>query len=204
MLVRLLQEREQSARLHGAGAVVLRSERAGAELAAWAEASTLLRCCASACPLLALPTSTIAAAFSPDGELLASTQCVGDGFVARGPRRETAVHAERALFPPPSGDHTVKLTLWRTGVCVRTLVGHRRTPWVVRCPLVASARLPLTAPPAGPLPPAQQRAAGQRLVGLRGPAVGRARRHANRSLRLRCACPALAPIVRLSSARCSA
>lgn len=31
-----------------------------------------------------------------------------------------------------SGDHTVKLMCCRTGRCVRTLEGHRRTPWVVR------------------------------------------------------------------------
>jgi activator-of-BECN1-regulated-autophagy protein 1 len=37
------------------------------------------------------------------------------------------------LSPPArSGDHTVKLICSRTGVCVRTLTGHRRTPWVVR------------------------------------------------------------------------
>ena len=50
------------------------------------------------------PRSTIAAAFSPDGKLLASTH----------------------------GDHTVKLIDCRTGRCVRTLTGHRRTPWAVR------------------------------------------------------------------------
>ena len=31
-----------------------------------------------------------------------------------------------------SGDHTVKLICCQTGRCVRTLLGHRRTPWVVR------------------------------------------------------------------------
>ena len=31
----------------------------------------------------------------------------------------------------PSGDHTVKIVSCETGQCVRTLEGHRRTPWVV-------------------------------------------------------------------------
>lgn len=40
--------------------------------------------------------------------------------------------------PPPtrldarSGDHTVKISCARTQRVVRTLTGHRRTPWVVR------------------------------------------------------------------------
>lgn len=31
-----------------------------------------------------------------------------------------------------SGDHTVKLISCRTGRCLKVLMGHRRTPWVVR------------------------------------------------------------------------
>ena len=30
-----------------------------------------------------------------------------------------------------SGDHTVKVICVRTGKCLQTLTGHRRTPWVV-------------------------------------------------------------------------
>ena len=32
---------------------------------------------------------------------------------------------------PCSGDHTVKVICVRTGKCLQTLTGHRRTPWVV-------------------------------------------------------------------------
>ena len=31
-----------------------------------------------------------------------------------------------------SGDHTVKIICCRSGVCLKVLSGHRRTPWVVR------------------------------------------------------------------------
>jgi WD40 repeat protein len=31
-----------------------------------------------------------------------------------------------------SGDHTVKIICCRTGQCLKVLLGHRRTPWVVR------------------------------------------------------------------------
>jgi hypothetical protein len=44
-------------------------------LRAWAEADSLRRCSASYCELSPPTRSTIAAAFSPDGSLLASTQC---------------------------------------------------------------------------------------------------------------------------------
>ena len=50
------------------------------------------------------PRSTIAACFSPCGELIASTH----------------------------GDHTVKVVRSRDGLCVRTLSGHLRTPWAVK------------------------------------------------------------------------
>ena len=73
-------------------------------LRAWAEGDALARCTATYSELRPAPRSTIAAAFSPDGKLIASTH----------------------------GDHTVKLIDCRTGACLRTLTGHRRTPWVVR------------------------------------------------------------------------
>ncbi|XP_057428323.1 uncharacterized protein LOC130721538 [Lotus japonicus] len=55
------------------------------------------------CPLLPPPRSTISAAFSPDGKVLASTH----------------------------GDHTVKLIDCQTGNCLQVVVVHRRTPWVL-------------------------------------------------------------------------
>eukprot|EP00873_Tetraselmis_striata_P042308 jgi/Tetstr1/462572/TSEL_007558.t1 len=75
-----------------------------ADLPRWVESDFLRRCSATYCPLRPAPRSTIAAAFSADGTLLASTH----------------------------GDHTVKLVCCRTGKCLQTLHGHRRTPWVVR------------------------------------------------------------------------
>ena len=73
-------------------------------LRSWAESDALRHCTATYSELRPAPRSTIAAAYSPDGTLLASTH----------------------------GDHTVKLLDCRTGRCVRVLTGHRRTPWVVR------------------------------------------------------------------------
>ncbi|KAL6581912.1 hypothetical protein OROMI_005926 [Orobanche minor] len=74
------------------------------ELRSWAEAESLLHLSAKYCPLVPPPRSTIAAAFSPDGKILASTH----------------------------GDHTVKIIDCQTGTCLKVLIGHRRTPWVVR------------------------------------------------------------------------
>ncbi|CAI9771205.1 unnamed protein product [Fraxinus pennsylvanica] len=74
------------------------------ELFSWAEAESLLHLAAKYCPLLPPPRSTIAAAFSPDGRTLASTH----------------------------GDHTVKIIDCQTGILLKVLNGHRRTPWVVR------------------------------------------------------------------------
>ncbi|GFP81962.1 activating molecule in becn1-regulated autophagy protein 1 [Phtheirospermum japonicum] len=74
------------------------------ELRSWAEAESLLHLSAKYCSLVPPPRSTIAAAFSPDGNTLASTH----------------------------GDHTVKIIDCRTGTCLKVLTGHRRTPWVVR------------------------------------------------------------------------
>lgn len=84
----------------------LSQEAMSAKLAliSWVEAESLLHCTAKYCPLQPAPRSTIAAAFSPDGTILASTH----------------------------GDHTVKIICCKTGLCLKTLCGHRRTPWVVR------------------------------------------------------------------------
>ncbi|KAL2612392.1 hypothetical protein R1flu_024084 [Riccia fluitans] len=73
-------------------------------LVTWLEAESLTHSTAKYCPLQPAPRSTIAAAFSPDGNTLASTH----------------------------GDHTVKLICCRTGHCLKVLSGHKRTPWVVR------------------------------------------------------------------------
>ncbi|KAG6748903.1 hypothetical protein POTOM_048841 [Populus tomentosa] len=79
-------------------------------LISWAEAESLRHLSAQYCPLVPPPRSTIAAAFSPDGKTLASTQQV---FLL-------------------CGDHTVKIINCQTGICLKVLMGHRRTPWVVR------------------------------------------------------------------------
>ncbi|KAK7245283.1 hypothetical protein RIF29_40122 [Crotalaria pallida] len=81
---------------------IARDARRG--LQSWVEAESLRHLSAKYCPLLPPPRSTIAAAFSPDGKVLASTH----------------------------GDHTVKIIDCETGSCLKVLVGHRRTPWVVR------------------------------------------------------------------------
>ncbi|CAK7349488.1 unnamed protein product [Dovyalis caffra] len=73
-------------------------------LISWVEAESLRHLSAKYCPLVPPPRSTIAAAFSPDGKTLASTH----------------------------GDHTVKIIDCQTGNCLKVLMGHRRTPWVVR------------------------------------------------------------------------
>ncbi|XP_062198906.1 uncharacterized protein LOC133901567 isoform X2 [Phragmites australis] len=74
------------------------------DLFSWAESQSLHRWSAKYCPLVPAPRSTIAAAFSPDGRTLASTH----------------------------GDHTVKIIDYQTGKCLKELLGHQRTPWVVR------------------------------------------------------------------------
>ncbi|KAI3760217.1 hypothetical protein L1987_50608 [Smallanthus sonchifolius] len=74
------------------------------ELLSWVEAESLVCLSAKYCSLTPSPRSTIAAAFSPDGKILASTH----------------------------GDHTVKIIDCHTGKCLKVLSGHRRTPWVVR------------------------------------------------------------------------
>ncbi|KAK3132396.1 hypothetical protein QOZ80_6AG0520790 [Eleusine coracana subsp. coracana] len=74
------------------------------DLFSWLESQSLHRWSAKYCPLVPPPRSTIAAAFSPDGRTLASTH----------------------------GDHTVKIIDYQTGKCLKELIGHQRTPWVVR------------------------------------------------------------------------
>jgi len=73
-------------------------------LIAWLEEESLRHYSAKYCHIVPPPRSTIAAAFSPDGSILASTH----------------------------GDHTVKIICCQTGTCLKVLSGHRRTPWVVR------------------------------------------------------------------------
>ncbi|KAF6160505.1 hypothetical protein GIB67_019274 [Kingdonia uniflora] len=70
----------------------------------WVEAESLRHVSAKYCPLVPPQRSTIAAAFSLDRKLLASTH----------------------------GDHTVKIIDCQTGSCLKVLSGHRRTPLVVR------------------------------------------------------------------------
>ncbi|CAI9300753.1 unnamed protein product [Lactuca saligna] len=74
------------------------------ELHSWVEAESLQCLSAKYCSLMPSPRSTIAAAFSSDGKILASTH----------------------------GDHTVKIIDCQTGKCLKVMSGHRRTPWVVR------------------------------------------------------------------------
>ncbi|PWS22208.1 hypothetical protein DKP78_19595, partial [Enterococcus faecium] len=73
-------------------------------LFSWAESQSLHRWSARYCLIMPAPRSTIAAAFSPDGRTLASTH----------------------------GDHTVKIIDCQTGKCLKVLLGHWRSPWVVR------------------------------------------------------------------------
>ncbi|CAJ2651835.1 uncharacterized protein LOC123913738 isoform X2 [Trifolium pratense] len=80
------------------------SKDAKCGLLSWVEAESLRNLSAKYCPLLPAPRSTIAAAFSLDGKMIASTH----------------------------GDHTVKIIDCESGNCLRVLGGHRRTPWVVR------------------------------------------------------------------------
>ncbi|XP_026660399.1 uncharacterized protein LOC103706953 [Phoenix dactylifera] len=89
-----------------ADCIELRCETVDARhaLISWVEAESLRHLSATYCPLLPPPRSTIAAAFSSDGKTLASTH----------------------------GDHTVKIIDCHTGNCLKVLMGHRRTPWVVR------------------------------------------------------------------------
>ncbi|CAN6204086.1 unnamed protein product [Urochloa humidicola] len=70
----------------------------------WAESQSLHCWSAKYCPLVPASRATIAAAFSTDGRVLASTH----------------------------GDHTVKIIDYQTGKCLKVLQGHQRTPWVVR------------------------------------------------------------------------
>jgi hypothetical protein len=58
----------------------------------WTETDSIINCAAMYCPLRPAPRSTIAAAFSPDGELLASTQCVSRLFYKSFNKSFTYVH----------------------------------------------------------------------------------------------------------------
>ncbi|RWW29368.1 hypothetical protein GW17_00006110 [Ensete ventricosum] len=72
------------------------------------EAESLRHLSAKYSSLVPPPRSTIAAAFSSDGNTIASTH----------------------------GDHTVKIIDCQTGNCLKVLSGHRRTPWVVGAHIV--------------------------------------------------------------------
>ncbi|KAJ7972566.1 Transducin/WD-40 repeat family protein [Quillaja saponaria] len=93
---------KKSGSVPGPKSEAARDARCG--LLSWVEAESLRHLAAKYCPLLPPPRSTIAAAFSPDGKVLASTH----------------------------GDHTVKIVDCQSGNCLKVLIGHRRTPWVVR------------------------------------------------------------------------
>ncbi|KAG2302338.1 hypothetical protein Bca52824_030989 [Brassica carinata] len=79
-------------------------KQTGQSLLSWVEAESLQHLTAKYCPFEHSPRSTIAVDFSSDGKTLASTH----------------------------GDHTVKITDFQTGNCLKVLSGHLRTPWVVR------------------------------------------------------------------------
>ncbi|CAH8358124.1 unnamed protein product [Eruca vesicaria subsp. sativa] len=79
-------------------------KQTGQTLPSWVEAESLQHLSAKYCLFGVSPKSTIATAFSSDGKTLASTH----------------------------GDHTVKITDFQTGNCLKVLTGHMRTPWVVR------------------------------------------------------------------------
>ncbi|KAL6757465.1 quinon protein alcohol dehydrogenase-like superfamily [Haematococcus lacustris] len=101
-LAKLLLDRESGA----PNAKSLLQGRAlwSARLASWAEEDFLQHCSAQYCDSIGHPRSTIAANYSLDGTVVASTH----------------------------GDHSVKLVDSYTGCKLQCLVGHVRTPWVVR------------------------------------------------------------------------
>ncbi|XP_007035330.2 PREDICTED: uncharacterized protein LOC18603358 isoform X1 [Theobroma cacao] len=101
---RKLWGEEPKSRHDSFGSTCQAARDARRDLLSWVEAESLRHFSAKYCPLLPPPRSTIAAAFSPDGNTLASTH----------------------------GDHTVKIIDCQTGSCLKVLTGHRRTPWVVR------------------------------------------------------------------------
>ncbi|GMP77653.1 hypothetical protein CsSME_00033854 [Camellia sinensis var. sinensis] len=83
------------------------------------EAESLRHLSAKYCPLLPPPRSTIAAAFSPDGKTIASTQCLK---VLSGHRRTPWVVRFHPLYPEiiASGslDHEVRLWDANTAECI--------------------------------------------------------------------------------------
>ncbi|KAL0414161.1 UNVERIFIED_CONTAM: hypothetical protein Sradi_1617800 [Sesamum radiatum] len=102
------------------------------ELRSWAEAESLLHLSAKYCPLLPPPRSTIAAAFSPDGKTLASTQLIPVYSLFLSHLAKLCMLSTHNVIDVDSGDHTVKIIDCPTGKCLKVLSGHRRTPWVVR------------------------------------------------------------------------
>lgn len=73
---KLLIEREVYGRQVRGGAGTSAGTTIESALCRWTETDALRHCTAFYCTLQPEPRSTIAAAFSPDGSLLASTQCV--------------------------------------------------------------------------------------------------------------------------------
>eukprot|EP00241_Pyramimonas_parkeae_P004901 CAMPEP_0114254518 /NCGR_PEP_ID=MMETSP0058-20121206/17023_1 /TAXON_ID=36894 /ORGANISM="Pyramimonas parkeae, CCMP726" /LENGTH=355 /DNA_ID=CAMNT_0001368745 /DNA_START=261 /DNA_END=1325 /DNA_ORIENTATION=- len=100
----LLRERELWATGRRRVVAARQEQPSAALLKQWVEVDWLRWWSAMYCPLRPAPRSTIAANFSADGKLLASTH----------------------------GDHTVKLMCCRTGQSLCVLAGHARTPWAVR------------------------------------------------------------------------
>lgn len=94
---------ERAASTSASGAARMDDAKTRDRVAAWVESDALRRVAGKYCPFTPPPRSTIAVAYSPDGQTLASTH----------------------------GDHTVKL-IDVGGGRVRALEGHGRTPWVVR------------------------------------------------------------------------
>lgn len=95
----LLRAREAAPRgrrvcASGAGALPAAADPRAA-LRGWAEGDFLRQCHAAYCNLTPPPRSTIAIAFSPDGALLASTQC------APHPRPRTSAGSDVALLQHP-------------------------------------------------------------------------------------------------------
>ena len=82
-----------------------RSAAGAAALEGWGAEELLLRSVGVYCDLASDPRSTIAAAFSPDGRLLASTQCAPSSAPkAPAPAPAPALHALAAAARPAQAD----------------------------------------------------------------------------------------------------
>jgi activator-of-BECN1-regulated-autophagy protein 1 len=133
-----------------------------AALGSWTEQDYMFHCSGHYVEFKPVPRSTIAASFSPNGQLLASTQCVcrlQQPSLAqlsrharllllgcRPYRAGGALGADAGPLSPltRSGDHTVKVTDCFRGNCVKVLEGHTRTPWVVSAgPCLRSSSRPV-------------------------------------------------------------